>query len=184
MNHGVGLLQPFPGRTCGECTVCCVELEIHDPELTKADEVACPHMLAGGCGIYASRPGTCASWFCGWRLLNMGEGLRPDRSNVLMIPEMCHEPGYQKGGLKLVPVGGDPEVLLRDDVIDLAGRCIAGGAPIFLSYGSGARCKRVLLNPLAEPVVRAGDREGFLAIVRDTLGRLVAAAGQASSAAP
>src|SRR5207302_8195653 len=98
------------------------------------------------CGIYARRAGTCATWYCGWRLSNVSEAMRPDRSRVLVIPELCHEPGYEKGGLRLTPIGGGLQALLGNEVIDLAGRFVASGVPMFLSYGSGAQCKRVLIN--------------------------------------
>ena len=177
MTEAAAVFQPLPGRTCGACTVCCVNVEIDDPELKKPDEVVCPNLLpAGGCGIYAARPRTCATWFCGWRLLNLSDAMRPDLSNVLLMPEICREPGYEKGGLRLVAIDGDTEKLLRREVIDLAGRCVANGVPIFLSCGSGAACKRGLLNPLAEVAVRAGARENFVAIVANLLGQLAAAA--------
>lgn len=164
---------PLPGRTCGACQVCCVELEIDDPQLRKPDETPCRHLAAGGgCGIYGARPRTCAAWFCGWRLLNVGEALRPDRSGVLMVPEICDEPGYEKGGLRLVPVGGETEALLQPGVVDLAGLCVARGVPIFLSYGGGSRCKRVLINELAKGAVARGDQAGFIAILRATLSRM------------
>jgi hypothetical protein len=163
----------LPGRDCGGCTVCCVDLAIDDPELVKPDEVACPHLAAGGgCSIYARRPRACAGWFCGWRLINLSEAMRPDRSSVLLVPEMCHEAGYEKGGLKLVGVGGRVDALLQDEVVDLAGRCVARGVPIFLSYGSGVHCKRTLINSQAEPVVRRGDRVAFVELLADTLRRM------------
>jgi hypothetical protein len=162
----------LPGRDCGACTVCCVDLAIDDPELVKPDEVACPHLSAGGCSIYARRPRACAGWFCGWRLINLSEAMRPDRCGVLLVPEMCHEPGYQKGGLRLVGVGGRIEPLLQDEVVDLAGRCVARGVPIFLSYGSGEHCKRTLINPQAEPAVGRGDRAAFVSVMADALRRM------------
>lgn len=174
MTHPRSVFQPLPGRSCGECRVCCVELEIDDPELSKPDEVACLHLTEGGCGIYARRPVTCATWFCGWRLINVSEAMRPDRSQVLMIPEICTEPGYEKGGLRLVSVGGDPEVLLQAEVVDLAGRFVAQGVPMFLSYGSGEQCRRVLINPAATAAVRAGDRRAFVQSLRDLLAQLSA----------
>lgn len=183
MKQVPGVLQPLPGRSCGDCHVCCVELEIDDPRLHKADETPCPHLLpaAGGCGIYQTRPGTCSSWFCGWRLINIAESLRPDRSKVLMIPEICEEPGYRKGGLKFAPVGGDTQSLLQAAVVDLAGRCIAAGVPIFLSCGSGPNCRRLLLNPEGEAIVRAGDLAGFVSMMEDGLRRLADAMDQDSS---
>jgi hypothetical protein len=179
------VFQPLPGRDCGDCTVCCVELAIDDPELSKPDEVPCPHLDAcGGCAIYASRPRTCATWFCGWRLLNLSDAMRPDRSRALLVPELCEEPGYQKGGLRLVSVGAGAEALLQDEVVDLAGRCVARGVPIFLSYGAGERCKRVLINRFAEPAVRAGDRAAFVRIVRDTLDQMAAQLAAEADATP
>lgn len=129
-------------------------------------------MVAGGCGIHAGRPRTCAAWFCGWRLLTLSDAMRPDRSQVLLVPEMCSEPGYRRGGLKLVPIGTDPRVLLQDEIVDLAGRCIAGGVPIFLSYGAGEQCRRLLINGSAERAVRAGDRAAFVRLLEDGLDQI------------
>jgi hypothetical protein len=158
-----------------------VHLAIDDPELSKPDETACPHLVEGGCAIYARRPVTCATWFCGWRLINVSDALRPDRSRVLMIPEMCDEPGYQKGGLRLAPLGGDVQVLLQDEIVDLAGRFVARGVPMFLSYGSGERCHRVLINELGRPAVACGDRAAFVAILRGLLGQLEAQAAPSAA---
>jgi hypothetical protein len=174
VSHPRSVFQPLPGRKCGDCHACCVEPAIDDPELSKPEEVACPHLVAGGCGIYARRPVTCATWFCGWRLINMSDALRPDRSRVLMIPELSTEPGYEKGGLRLAPIGDDLEVLLQDEVVDLAGRFVANGVPMFLSYGSGDRSKRVLINALGKASVQAGDRAGFVRVLRGVLARLSA----------
>ena len=172
MNHPRSVFQPLPVRSCGECRVCCVELRIEDLELNKPDEVACPHLTEGGCGIYARRPATCATWFCGWRLINVSDAMRPDRSRVLMTPELCTEPGYEKGGLRLVAVGGEVEALLQEEVVDLAGRFVAQGVPMFLSYGAGDRCRRVLINEACKPSVKAGDRSGFVRALRGLLAQL------------
>jgi hypothetical protein len=167
-------LTPLPGRTCGTCQVCCVDLEIDDPQLHKPDETPCLHLVAGGgCGVYATRPRTCAAWYCGWRLLNVDETLRPDRCGVLMVPEISATPGFAAGGLRLVPVGGDLEALFQPGVIDLAGLCVARGVPIFLSHGGGAQCKRALINALAKGDVERGDRAGFVGTLRKLLAQLV-----------
>jgi hypothetical protein len=174
-------LQPLPGRRCGACTVCCVELGIEDPDLSKPDGVACPHLVEqGGCGVYDRRPKTCASWLCGWRVMAvLGDSMRPDRSRVLLVPEICREPGLERGGLALVPVGGDVSALLQREVVDLAGRCVAAGVPIFLAYGAGAGCKRVLVNRLAAAVVASGDRRGFEEIMNSVIRRLTQDAASA-----
>ena len=168
------MFEPLPGRDCGECRVCCVELAIDDPELTKPDETPCPHLTDGGCRIYARRPVTCATWFCGWRLINLSDAMRPDRSRVLMIPELCDRPGYQKGGLRLVPVGGDLQVLLQDEVVNLAGQFVARGVPMFLSFGAGDSCKRVLINEFGKAAVAAGDRRAFVRVLSQLVAGLAA----------
>ena len=104
----MSVLTPLPGRECGSCTSCCVELAIDAPDLTKPDGCECPHLIAGaGCGIYADRPALCRNWYCGWRMGALSEAMRPDRSGVLLIPELGRTEGYRKGGLRLVLTGGD-----------------------------------------------------------------------------
>ena len=45
--------HPIPdSRGCGGCTACCVALKFDTPELRKDANVPCPHLVAGGCGIY------------------------------------------------------------------------------------------------------------------------------------
>ena len=170
----MSLPQPLPGRECGECRACCVALGIDDPDLKKADDVACPNMSAAcGCLIYAARPLACRSWFCGWRLMRLGDAMRPDRSNLLLVPEMGDGPGYQKGGLKIVPLDGDLSGVTAPELVDLAGKCVAADVPIYLSYGSGEACRRMLVNDLLKPYARAGDRAGFVAALTGTLTRMV-----------
>lgn len=166
--------QPLPGRDCGECVACCVELAIDDPELKKPDEVACPHLAGDGCGVYERRPRTCRAWYCGWRLIGFSEAMRPDRSKVLMIPEMGDQPGYERGGLKLSPIGGDPEVLLQGELVDFIGKCVARDVPIWLTFGAGPAAKRLMINELLKPAVRLGDRAGFVRGMRSALAQLEA----------
>lgn len=183
MTHPRSVFDPLPGRDCGECRACCVELAIDDPELSKPDETPCPNLCEAGCAIYERRPVTCATWFCGWRLINLSEAMRPDRSRVLMIPETCAEPGYEKGGLRLAPIGGDPEVLLQDEVVNLAGQFVARGLPMFLSHGSGEHCRRVLINEFGKASVAAGDRRGFVAVLSDLVAQLAAQVAASSTRA-
>src|SRR6266702_770795 len=86
-----GATSPFedrlvPGRECGNCNVCCVALTIDDEALQKAGGCRCPNSLPDKrCGIYETRPRTCSSFYCGWRLLKwVREPMRPDASGVLV----------------------------------------------------------------------------------------------------
>lgn len=160
----------LPRRECGACTVCCVELDIDDPELRKPDGVACPHLKeAGGCGIYDHRPATCRHWFCGWRFLHLSDAMRPDRSGVLLSPEFGAVKGAMKGGLRIVLVDDDIAVLDNPELIDFAARCVAGDVPIFLSWGHGGMAKRRLINADVAELVRQGERAGFVAALHAML---------------
>src|SRR5579871_1252760 len=75
-----------PGRECGTCNVCCVDLTINDKTLKKVQGYRCPNTLPDkSCAIYPTRPDTCRTFFCGWRLLKwIRAPLRPDQSGVLV----------------------------------------------------------------------------------------------------
>ncbi len=76
----------MPGRDCGTCSVCCVDLTIDDPALRKAQGIRCRNLNADDrCGIYLTRPNTCRIFYCGFRRLDwVSETLRPDTSGVLV----------------------------------------------------------------------------------------------------
>jgi hypothetical protein len=70
-------------RECGECTMCCKELELH----TIASSIGelCRYCTVGvGCQIYEERPGECKQYQCMWtQMENVSEDLRPDRCGVI-----------------------------------------------------------------------------------------------------
>lgn len=79
---------------CGDCTVCCTTMGV--PEIKKPANVACGHcrdVSKGdppgrvGCKIYASRPPTCKTWQCLWKLGLFGPDpeaeARPDHAGIL-----------------------------------------------------------------------------------------------------
>lgn len=79
--------QELPAdRSCGSCNVCCVIPSIDDPELQKLPGQTCRNARSDhSCAIYAARPRTCRSFFCGWRRLAwIDHGLRPDVSGVFV----------------------------------------------------------------------------------------------------
>jgi hypothetical protein len=168
------LPDPIAGRVCGGCTACCVEIGIDDPELQKPDHVPCVHMVAGqGCAIHASLPKTCRNWYCGWRFLHLSDAMRPDLSHVLLSPELGTTPFYDKGGLRVILLGEDRAALAGDELLGLIAKCVAGGVPIFLSWGHGAFAKRALVNDTVKAAVEDGDKPRFLALLNALLAALI-----------
>jgi hypothetical protein len=73
-----------PGRECDGCIVCCKILDINWAELKKPSGIICPHNTGQGCGIHATRPDGCRTWFCLWRRIDeLPEYTRPDRIGVM-----------------------------------------------------------------------------------------------------
>lgn len=73
---------PVPGRSCGECTACCLLLDID--ELQKPAEVLCPSCTGSGCGVYETRVSACRNYYCAWRRVEaMPDWARPDRLRVM-----------------------------------------------------------------------------------------------------
>ena len=79
----------IPGKTCGECTLCCKVLDI--VELAKPAGKLCGDCVrsgSGGCGIYATRPQVCRSYECLWKGDRaMSQQLRPDRVGTLLMED-------------------------------------------------------------------------------------------------
>ena len=76
-----------PGRTCGTCALCCKVFAI--AELDKGVQQWCRHVVQGrGCGIHATRPGTCRQFFCHWlRNPHLGPEWQPNRARFLIYTE-------------------------------------------------------------------------------------------------
>ncbi|WP_066467366.1 hypothetical protein [Bosea sp. WAO] len=88
MRTGRTLNHLTPGRECGDCVACCEVLRIVDPEVGKPAGVMCRHNTGKGCGIHATRPQICRSWFCLWRRIDaMPDEARPDRCGVIFCLE-------------------------------------------------------------------------------------------------
>jgi hypothetical protein len=78
--------EVVPNRQCGSCTLCCKVMSI--TELDKPRGTWCKHCLLGkGCGVYATRPAECRSFFCGWLVdPRLGPEWKPDRSKIVLTP--------------------------------------------------------------------------------------------------
>jgi hypothetical protein len=71
-------------RACGDCTACCTVLAVR--ELGKEASRRCEHLgSSGGCGVYETRPASCADYRCGWLTgFGAGRSTRPDRLGVIL----------------------------------------------------------------------------------------------------
>jgi hypothetical protein len=151
---------------------------IDDPQLQKPDKVACVHMRAGqGCAIHDHLPVTCRNWFCGWRFLNLSDAMRPDRSRILLIPEIGNTPGYEKGGLRIVLIDSNRADLFQDELLSFVARCVIGGVPVYLNWGDGPLARRGLVNEDTRDAAARGDKPAFIAALRvllDAMARQVA----------
>lgn len=158
-----------PGRECGGCTVCCVDLHINAPELKKLAGARCPNLRDDGlCAIHAARPKTCRDFECGWKVMAaLGDPWRPDRSGIVLIPKTKdNPPGYRAGS-------GVQIMLLRRDAVHnvelpgLVASWVTARVPIFLTVAApvGYLAKSAFLNGMAEGAVRRQDRRALIEIL-------------------
>ncbi len=123
--YDIGLV---PGRSCGDCTLCCTVMAIDKPEIQKEAGVTCRHCISG-CTIYDSRPALCRDYHCGWRQLGvLDDSWRPDRSGVFV--EL--EPHEGKTAISLVLVGNPLKTVRQPWFIDFIATGIKGGLPLML----------------------------------------------------
>mgnify|MGYP001551736834 CR=1 FL=1 len=126
MDHRLDLV---PGRSCGDCTVCCTVMAIDKPDIQKAAGVACK-FCTGGCTIYDARTSLCRDYHCGWRQLPiLDESWRPDRSGVFVeVEEIDGETG-----ISLVLVGNPLKTLRQPWFTDFVAWAVT--ADVLLSLG-------------------------------------------------
>lgn len=159
------------GRACGSCNVCCVALTINDAQLQKLPGHRCRHAQRdNSCGIYADRPRTCQEYYCGWRALKwVREGLRPDRSGVLvqLYGTIAQETGEPRLGVMITLLNGAS--LRAEGLAETVAAAVAADIPVYLSVPGppGHTAGRARINDvLREPVLRH-DKPAVLAILRE-----------------
>jgi hypothetical protein len=133
--HGV-LVE---GRECGDCTACCAELEVSEATFSKPARQSCPHCTGTACAIYDERPMLCRTWYCGWRFIGaMSEHDRPDRSNLLLLPQARPDSTNPFSRLCIVvrPVGDGRELTSRPALRILA-MLMRGDLPVWISRSGG-----------------------------------------------
>jgi hypothetical protein len=170
-------VKPLPGRSCGECHACCVELIIDTPELQKKGQTPCVHLKDGRCGIYAKRFKICHEFLCGYLLFReLDESWRPDKSGILVlqVPQASLPKAYQDAGhgIQLLVMGGE-EAILRPGFAEYVFGLILGRVGVYLT----AMIPRAMLNQYLEPFVAAGDLEGMRRTLLHVY-RLLAASGK------
>jgi hypothetical protein len=103
-----------PGRSCGDCTICCTVMAIDRPDMQKQAGNTCRY-CKGGCTIYETRFELCRTYHCGWRQLPiLDESWRPDRSGVLVEFEAADK----EVGLNLTLVGNPLKTVRQPWFID------------------------------------------------------------------
>jgi len=161
-----------PGRTCGSCNVCCVVLTIDDPELQKVQGYRCPHAQRdNSCGIYATRPHTCRTFYCGWRRLKwVRESLRPDRSGVLVRLHgyVSKTDGTKHLGVEFTLLNA--AALKAEGLAESVAAAVAApDVPVYLSIpGSpGYTSAQVRIDEVLRDAVFARDKAAVLRILRE-----------------
>jgi hypothetical protein len=159
-----------PGRTCGSCNVCCVALTIDDKDLQKVQGYKCRNTLPDkGCAIYESRPDTCRTFFCGWRLLKwVREPLRPDLSGVLVRLQYekptATEPSRQ--GVVFTLLNG--AALKAEGLAESVAAAVAADVPVWLQIPGppGYTSSQARINDVLRQAVTTMDKEAVLTILR------------------
>ena len=159
-------------RACGQCSVCCVVLNVDTPEFQKMPAVPCSHLGKAGCSIHATRFAICRSYHCGWRYLQfLGDDWRPDKSGVLIDFQLDDLPSHypKRPGIRLTLV--DKEKALQRPFYDYAARLIAADVPVVLAVPgpAGHFPAGAFLNDALKGAVSARDLSEVEAVFAEAL---------------
>ena len=159
------------GRNCGECSVCCVVLNIDSKEFQKFPGVPCTYLHQGkGCAIHATVFPTCRGYHCGWRYLSrLSEEWRPDKSGVLIdFQTEDLPPAYSERPAVRLMIVGPIGTMFERRFLELVRSLIASGAPVVLAVPGPPKhfAVSVFLNDLLKEPVQNGDFAGIEAVLR------------------
>jgi hypothetical protein len=167
----MGMADLTANRECGECNVCCKVLGI-DP-LKKVPGVLCPNRTKDqGCAIYETRPTVCRKFYCGWRILPLGEEWRPDKSEILIVPTGRVEPIRPEDGLQFELIGALDKVFWKP-LVNMIASLIQKNVPVYLSVTAqvGYLANRAYLNdsrPLKQAIAK-GDLSLMTSLLSDAV---------------
>jgi hypothetical protein len=169
-------MEPVPhplleGRSCGDCNVCCVALTIDDAELRKVQGIRCRNALPdNSCAIYETRPKTCRTFFCGWRMLKwVKEPLRPDRSGVLIRLQVDRRSGKLGVAITLLTRAA----ARAEGLAETVAAAVQADVPVYLSVPGppGYTSSQARINEVLDGAVAAKDKEAVLRILRQARAR-------------
>ncbi len=84
-----------PGRECGDCSACCIHLQIDTPELKKTSGVVCENCAEPGCKIYETRFPVCRDFHCLWKHIEaMPDEARPDKLKIIFSLQHPKKPEH------------------------------------------------------------------------------------------
>lgn len=84
-NDAGDTVSVVPGRSCGDCSLCCKLLRIE--AFNKPVGTWCAHCAPGrgGCTLYESRPAECRDFYCQWLVSpGLGPEWRPNRCKMFL----------------------------------------------------------------------------------------------------
>lgn len=131
----MGESADVPTDLCGSCTLCCKVLGV--AELDLAPGRWCEHCVPGKGGtIYDSRPPSCRTYTCIWRMWretgqSVEDGLRPDRCHVILDSSLDGRDVYVR------PDPGRPSAYTAPRIVSLIGGILAqtGGVAYLVQGG-------------------------------------------------
>jgi hypothetical protein len=172
-------------RVCGSCNVCCVDLTINEPGLRKVQGYRCPNAQPdNSCRIYADRPHTCRTFFCGWRRLKwIKASLRPDTSGVLVGLHYEKSPDQSQPGQTVTRMAVSftllhAGALKAEGLAESVSAAVAADVPVYLVVPGppGHTSARARINDALRMPVIARDKAAVLDVLR--LGRNQARKGK------
>ncbi len=166
------LPPPLSDRPCGTCNVCCYALTIDEPALAKPQGVRCPNTAPDlSCAIYGTRPTTCRSFWCGWRLFRWVRGaLRPDESGVLIRTQYRTSPGGEaRAGVIFSLL--TPASLEAEGLLESIAAAIAGGLTVHVHIPgpAGYTSSTARIDEALADVVMRRDKPGMMALLKEAL---------------
>ncbi len=118
--------------------------------------------------MHAIRPQTCRIWFCLWRVIELSDDWRPDRSGIVVRPD-----GLETGEITLYVVRRT-DFLTSMEVFGVVAGWIAQDVDVALSVPGpvGTYPARAMVTDWLRPAVEAGDPDDFNRRVAASLDRL------------
>lgn len=159
-----------PDRECGACNVCCMSLTIDDPALRKVQGYRCPNTLPDkSCAIYASRPRTCRTFFCGYRRLKwVKDTLRPDLSGVLVNLRYESAPGETPVRLGVSFTLLTSNAVKAEGLAESVAAAVTAGVPVYVQIPGppGFTWAQARIDEALRPAVFTRDKPAILRLLQ------------------